>query len=141
MDRQTAEGVLGLYTKAATHAAPVLKPEVVPGDRGGWHLTAAVSVLEDSRDAALSVELPFPCVWVAPYDGDLGSLRNSLVLTALTRDLGFVQKLEEEPTIRNVYAGPTPTTWITPGIPHDGFLSEHLMGTKAVKTPPNWSLR
>lgn len=141
MDRSTAEGVLGLYARTAASATPVLRPEVVPGARGGWQLTAAVSVLENARDAALSVELPFPCVWVAPYDGELAPLRNSLVLTALTRDLGFVQKLEGEPTIRNVYAGPTPTTWMTPGVPHDGFLSEHLMGTKGVKTPPGWSLR
>ncbi len=40
--------------------------------------------------------------------------------------------LVAEPTISNVYVGDHPTYWIEPGIPHDGYLAEFLMRTKAV---------
>jgi hypothetical protein len=31
-----------------------------------------------------------------------------------------------------VYLGDHPTYWIEPGIPHDGYLADFLMRTKAV---------
>jgi hypothetical protein len=41
-------------------------------------------------------------------------------------------ELLTEPTIKNLYIGNHPTYWIEPGIPHDGYLGEFLMHTKAV---------
>jgi hypothetical protein len=54
------------------------------------------------------------------------------VLTAITHDTRLVDALVTEPTISNVYVGDHPTYWMEPGIPHDGYLADFLMRTKAV---------
>lgn len=81
-----------------------------------------------------SIELPFPCVWIAPWSPGEGlrPLRNTLVLTAFTRDDELIRQLIDEPTIRNVYIGDRPTNQPGPGLPHDGYLSEFLMQSKSV---------
>jgi hypothetical protein len=86
----------------------------------------------DAEQAGL--ELSFPCVWVAPWTRDAGlkPLKQTLVLTAITEDARLVDALLDEPTISNVYLGDHPTYWIEPGIPHDGYLADFLMRTKAV---------
>ncbi|WP_200827497.1 hypothetical protein [Thermomonospora echinospora] len=43
-----------------------------------------------------------------------------------------VDDLLAEPTIKNLYIGDHPTYWMTPGVPHDAYLGEFLMRTKAV---------
>ncbi|PZT74840.1 MULTISPECIES: aldehyde dehydrogenase family protein [unclassified Streptomyces] len=101
---------------------------------GGAVLRPAVHQLDrpDARQA--SIELPFPCVWVAPWkpaDG-IGPMHNTLVLTAYTDDETLIDSLLQEPTISNVYLGDHPTYWIRPGVPHDGYLGEFLMRTKTV---------
>lgn len=89
----------------------------------------------DSADAVqLRSELPFPCVWVAPWsrsDG-IAPLRDTLVLSALTRDEELLDALLAEPTIANLYIGDQPTYWMAPGVPHDSYLSDFLMRSKAV---------
>jgi acyl-CoA reductase-like NAD-dependent aldehyde dehydrogenase len=88
----------------------------------------------DTPDARqIGVELPYPCAWVAPWTPEAGiaPLRDSLVLTVATRDERLVDALFNEPSVRNLYVGQYPTHWIEPGIPHDGYLSEFLMRTKA----------
>ncbi|WP_406068956.1 aldehyde dehydrogenase family protein [Micromonospora sp. NBC_01638] len=86
----------------------------------------------DARQAG--IELPFPCVWVAPWTPEAGTgpLRNTLVLTAITRNESLIDELLDEPTISNIYLGDHPTYWIEPGVPHDSYLGEFLMRTKAV---------
>jgi acyl-CoA reductase-like NAD-dependent aldehyde dehydrogenase len=82
----------------------------------------------------VGIELPFPCVWVAPWtaaDG-VAPLRNTLALTALTRNERLIDGLLNEPTIGNLYLGDHATCWIGPGLPHDGYLADFLMRTKAV---------
>jgi acyl-CoA reductase-like NAD-dependent aldehyde dehydrogenase len=89
----------------------------------------------DSPDAAqLGVELAFPCVWVAPWNraAGVGPLKASLVLTAITEDEELIDELLAEPGISNLYLGDHPTHWLEPGVPHDGYLAEFLMRTKAV---------
>jgi acyl-CoA reductase-like NAD-dependent aldehyde dehydrogenase len=80
------------------------------------------------------IELPFPCVWVAPWspsDG-IAALRDTLVLTAATDDEALIDSLLAEPSIANLYIGDHPTHWMAPGIPHDDYLESFLMRTKAV---------
>ncbi|MCX3061830.1 aldehyde dehydrogenase family protein [Streptomyces beihaiensis] len=106
--------------------------EELPG--GGAVLRPAVHELDRPDAPQAGVELPFPCVWVAPWtpaDG-IGPLRNSLVLTAFTDDEKLVDALLDEPTISNVHLGDHPTYWMRPGVPHDGYLGEFLMRTKTV---------
>jgi acyl-CoA reductase-like NAD-dependent aldehyde dehydrogenase len=97
-------------------------------------LHPVVRVTPDPTSPVLGVELPFPCVWIAPYsraDG-IAPLTSSLVVAAITEDLDFARRLLDEPSIANVYIGAHTTTWMKPGVPHDGYLSEHLMRTKGL---------
>jgi acyl-CoA reductase-like NAD-dependent aldehyde dehydrogenase len=101
---------------------------------GSAVLRPAVHELERSDAPQARVELAFPCVWVAPWLPGAGvePLKETLVLTAITEDAGLVDALVSEPTIRNVYVGDHPTWWLAPGVPHDGFLADFLMESKAV---------
>lgn len=101
---------------------------------GSAVLRPAVFQVPDPHAPQLGTEMPFPCVWVAPWtraDG-IEPLRNTLALTAITSDQDLTEKLVNEPTISKVYTGDNPTHWVRPGIPHDGYLAEFLMRTKAV---------
>ncbi|WP_019854406.1 aldehyde dehydrogenase family protein [Actinopolyspora mortivallis] len=103
-------------------------------DDGTAVLRPAVHQLDRADAPQAGIELPFPCVWVAPWNRQDGTapLRESLVLTAITGDDQLVDELVAEPTVSNVYLGDYPTHWIRPGIPHDSYLGEFLMRTKAV---------
>jgi acyl-CoA reductase-like NAD-dependent aldehyde dehydrogenase len=101
---------------------------------GSAALRPAVHQLDrpDARQAG--VELPFPCAWVAPWPRETGiePLKDTLVLTAVSHDERLLDELLAEPTISNVYVGDHPTYWMAPGLPHDGYLADFLMRTKAV---------
>lgn len=101
---------------------------------GSAVLRPSVHQVERADAPQIAAELPYPCVWVAPWtraDG-VAALRDTLVLTVATRDDALVEALLDEPSVTNVYVGNHPTHWIDTGIPHDGYLSEFLMRTKAV---------
>jgi acyl-CoA reductase-like NAD-dependent aldehyde dehydrogenase len=105
---------------------------VAPLGDGYAALRPAVHLLAGPDATKLNVELPFPCVWVAPWsraDG-LEPLRHSLVISALTDDGDVIDDLLAEPTIANVYSGHHPTHHTAPSIPHDGFLADFLMRNK-----------
>jgi hypothetical protein len=59
-------------------------------------------------------------------------LKHTLVLTAVTKDEKLLDELLADATIKNLYIGNHPTYWMESGIPHDGYLGEFLMRTKAV---------
>jgi acyl-CoA reductase-like NAD-dependent aldehyde dehydrogenase len=101
---------------------------------GSAVLRPAVHELDRPDAEQAGVELAFPCVWVAPWTPEAGlePFKETLVLTAITHDTHLVDRLVAEPTIANVYVGDHPTYWIEPGLPHDGYLAEFLMRTKAV---------
>jgi subtilisin family serine protease len=105
---------------------------------GSAVLRPAVHQLDRSDAEQAGIELSFPCVWVAPWtpEAGLAPLKESLVLTAITHDTRLLDALVDEPTISNVYVGDHPTYWIEPGLPHDGYLAEFLMRTKAVIRGP-----
>jgi acyl-CoA reductase-like NAD-dependent aldehyde dehydrogenase len=101
---------------------------------GSSVLRPAVHVLPSAQDDRIGLELPFPCVWFAPWsraDG-IAPLRNTISLTAVTTDDALITELVDEPTIRNVHVGDVSTSWSGPGLPHDGYLSDYLMRTKTV---------
>jgi acyl-CoA reductase-like NAD-dependent aldehyde dehydrogenase len=105
---------------------------VAPLGDGYAALRPAVHLLDTPDVTRINVELPFPCVWVAPWsraDG-LEPLRHSLVISAITDDGDLIDDLLAEPTIANVYDGRHPTHHTAPGIPHDGFLADFLMRNK-----------
>ncbi|MFY1675587.1 aldehyde dehydrogenase family protein [Streptomyces sp. WMMC905] len=83
----------------------------------------------------VGAEVPFPCVWTAPWsrtEHGVEALRDTLVLTVLTEDEELVDTLVAEPTVSNVYVGGRATRWHRPGLPHDGYLGEFLMRSKAL---------
>jgi hypothetical protein len=101
---------------------------------GSAVLRPAVHELRRLDPRVIGVELPFPCVWVAPWTraDATAPLRDTLILGVLTGDDELFDQLVAEPTISNVYRGAHPTHWMTPGVPHDGFLGEFLMRSKTV---------
>jgi acyl-CoA reductase-like NAD-dependent aldehyde dehydrogenase len=101
---------------------------------GSAALRPAVHQLDRPDAPQAGIELPFPCVWVAPWAREAGidPLKDTLVLTAVTHDERLLDELLAEPTISNLYVGDHPTYWIAPGVPHDGYLADFLMRTKAV---------
>jgi acyl-CoA reductase-like NAD-dependent aldehyde dehydrogenase len=101
---------------------------------GSAVLRPAVHQLDRPDAEQARIELSFPCAWIAPWTPEAGlePLKETLVLTAITQDTRLVDALVAEPTISNVYVGDHPTYWIEPGLPHDGYLAEFLMRTKAV---------
>jgi len=101
---------------------------------GSAVLRPAVFQVNRADAPQINIELGFPCVWVAPWspaDG-IGPLRHSLALTVIGGNDGLIGALVNEPTIGNVYIGEHPTYWMRPGVPHDAYLAEFLMRTKAV---------
>jgi acyl-CoA reductase-like NAD-dependent aldehyde dehydrogenase len=100
---------------------------------GSAVLRPAVYELDSAGAAQVRHELPFPCVWVAPWRRELGTetLGDTLVLTALTHDPSLIDSLAAEPTIANLYVGAFPTCWSQPHLPHDGYLADFLMRSKA----------
>jgi acyl-CoA reductase-like NAD-dependent aldehyde dehydrogenase len=123
------------YRAAQAKSTLTLLGDVVDelGD-GSAALRPAVHLLDRPDAPQAGIELPFPCVWVAPWSPDAGlvPLRNSLVLTAITGDHALVDALLDEPTVSNVYVGDHPTYWLRPGVPHDRYLGEFLMRTKTL---------
>ena len=101
---------------------------------GSAVLRPAVHQLNDPLAEQARIELPFPCVRVAPWTRQTGTapLRDTLVLTAVTNDQHLLDDLLADPTIKNLYIGDYPTHWMAPGLPHDAYLGEFLMRTKAV---------
>jgi len=120
----------------AGDARPMLGGDTIVDElpTGGAVLRPAVHLVDSATARQLNVELPFPCVWVGPWrPGDgVAPLRDSLVLTAMTTRADLVDALLAEPTITNLYVGDSPTTWLRPGVPHDGYLGEFLMRTKGM---------
>lgn len=122
--------------RVAGDARPILGADTVVDElpSGGAVLRPAVHLVADSSAPQLGVELGFPCVWVGPWrpEDGIAPLRNSLVLTAITTRDDLVGQLLDEPSVTNLYVGDHPTTWLRPGVPHDGYLAEHLMRTKGM---------
>ncbi|MDG4666102.1 aldehyde dehydrogenase family protein [Mycobacterium sp. 236(2023)] len=124
-----------LAGKAAAAAADaILGADQVVADLGDGFaaLRPAVHLLSAPNPDTLGVELPFPCVWFAPWSRADGTvpLRHSLMVTAITSDDALLDDVVNEPTIVNVYRGRVPTHHGSPRIPHDGFLADFLMRNK-----------
>ncbi|MEU0518330.1 aldehyde dehydrogenase family protein [Streptosporangium sp. NPDC006007] len=125
------------YLTAKAGRARALGAEPVVDDLGDGSavLRPAVFLLDRADAPQARIEMGFPCVWVAPWrrEGDwMAPLRDTLSLTAFTDDVDLIDALVAEPTIDKVQIGNHPTTWTRPGMPHEGYLGDFLMRSKAV---------
>ncbi len=116
----------------AEGTTPVLADVVADLGDGSSVLRPSVRLLDRSDAPQTGIELPFPCVWVAPWspaDG-IGPLRHTLALTVLTGDERLVDDLLAEPTVGNIHVGDHPTHVVDPDLPHDDYLATFLMRAK-----------
>lgn len=131
---ENAHALANFLAAKAAGSTPLLGADQVVADLGDGcaALRPAVHLWGEPDPDRLNVELPFPCVWIAPWSPRAGRelLRHSLVVTAITGDEQLVDDLLAEPTIGNVYCGPHPTWCSAPAMPHDGFLADALMRNK-----------
>lgn len=129
-----ARALANFLAAKAAGSTPLLGADQVVADLGDGYaaLRPAVHLMAEADVDKLNLELPFPCVWVAPFTRGSGvePLRHSLVVTAITGDATLIDDLVAEPTVANVYCGHHPTWWHAPEIPHDGFLADALMRNK-----------
>jgi hypothetical protein len=125
-----AAAVLERAGNATVHLAP--RAARLGGGGALATITPAVVELASAKDPLLSYEVPFPCVWVAPFERDAPDvLDGSLVLALHTGDAALVTRALELTAVSNVYWG-RPTSWVHPDVPHDGFLAEFLMRAKGL---------
>jgi acyl-CoA reductase-like NAD-dependent aldehyde dehydrogenase len=133
-----ARALVSYLAASAVGTTPLLGADQVVAAVGDGYaaLRPAVHVVAEPGSGKitdkLNIELPFPCVWVAPWSRAAGMepLRHSLVVNAITGDDELIDDLLGEPTVANVYRGHHPTYYAAPEIPHDGFLADVLMRNK-----------
>ncbi|WP_405677678.1 aldehyde dehydrogenase family protein [Streptomyces sp. NBC_00048] len=120
----------------AAGARPWLGGDGIADDLGDGSAVLRPAVFQLGRpdDPAAGTEVPFPCVWVCPWNREAWTapLRDTLVLGAYTADERLIDALLHEPTISNLHIGDHPTHWTETGMPHDGYLADFLMRSKTV---------
>ncbi|USG64606.1 acyl-CoA reductase [Brevibacillus ruminantium] len=99
---------------------------------GSAILRPSVILSNGHTSPGFGMELPFPCVWLSPWEENDGiePLKDSLCVTLLTENKHLVRQSLEDHTIRKVFWGRIPTWYSTPYIPHDGYVSEFLLESK-----------
>ncbi|WP_405581916.1 aldehyde dehydrogenase family protein [Streptomyces sp. NBC_01190] len=131
--RKEAEALRAALDAAARGAVELAAPHyadgplpVVDGDAAA--LRPAVIRADRADHPGLGTELPFPCVWVAPWQPSegLAPLRDTLALTLLTDRIPLVAAALAAPGIRTVLHGRIPGWWRDPYLPHDGYLGSFL---------------
>lgn len=117
--------------------ALVVRPNHEEDSEGGVRYAPLVRHVETAYHPLVQQELPVAAVTVAPFHRkkDISAIAPALVLTALTSDTSLIDRIEQLQGIRNLYVGDTPTTWMRPDVPHDGFLAEFLMTTTGYRRP------
>jgi len=133
--RKEAEGLRAALDRAARGAVDLTERyyeadggPVTVVDEDAAVLRPAVMCVDRSDHPGLGTELPFPCVWVAPWQPSegIGPLDDSLALTLLTDNAALVDEALDTPGIRTVLHGKVPGWWRDPYLPHDGYLGQFL---------------
>ncbi|MCP3914662.1 MAG: aldehyde dehydrogenase [bacterium] len=76
---------------------------------------------------------PFTSVVEVPEDRMLDEIGHSLVVTAITKDQGFQDRIVASPDIDRLNLGPVPTTHVDWDQPHEGNLFETLYQRRAIR--------
>jgi acyl-CoA reductase-like NAD-dependent aldehyde dehydrogenase len=128
-----AQGLRAALDRAAQGAVDLVQRHHDDGpsaflDGDAVAMYPAVMCVDRPDHPGLGTELPFPCVWVAPWSRSqgVGPLDNSLALTLLTDDASLLDEALDTPGIRTVLHGRVRQWWRDPALPHDGFLGQFL---------------
>ncbi|MBW9122323.1 aldehyde dehydrogenase family protein [Microbacterium trichothecenolyticum] len=136
--RATASRLSDYMRSVAAGSTALLGGDGVVADLGDGSaaLTPAVHLVSGPNAKALSVELPFPCVWIAPWSPAEGfdCFDDTLAVSVTAANEDVVDALIRRTSVRNVYVG-QPTYWSAPGVPHDGYLGDFLMESKGFVQP------
>ena len=76
---------------------------------------------------------PFASVVEVPQDEMLGEIGETLVVSALTQDQGWIRELMASPGIERLNIGPFPTNRVQWEQPHEGNLFEFLYRRRAIQ--------
>lgn len=77
---------------------------------------------------------PFASVVEIPQDEILNKIGQTLVLTAITKDHKFIQKILAASNVDRLNIGPIPTSKVSWDQPHEGNLFEHLYRQRAFQS-------
>ncbi|MDT9683057.1 aldehyde dehydrogenase family protein [Streptomyces sp. TRM76323] len=108
---------------------------LVDGDAAA--LRPAVVCVDRSDHPGLRTELPFPCVWVAPWRAAEGvaPLRDSLAVTLIGTDPALAEEALRTPSIHTVVHGRVPGWWRDPYLPHEGYIGQFLKVVRGYAVP------
>ncbi len=81
---------------------------------------------------------PFVAVVEVPQEEMISSMGPSLVVTAITKDQGFVDELVRSPHVDRLNIGPVPTSHVEWDQPHEGNLFEFLYERRAIQRAGGW---
>ena len=76
---------------------------------------------------------PFVSVVEVPEDRMIAEMGHSLVVTAISKDPGFIDELVRSPFVDRLNIGPIPTSRVEWDQPHEGNLFEFLYARRAIQ--------
>jgi acyl-CoA reductase-like NAD-dependent aldehyde dehydrogenase len=131
----------GLTTKGAVdYSAKARHGEDRKAQRDGMNYLLPTIVACDSFAHPLANReflFPFASVVQVPQHEMLAQIGPSLVVTAITDDVSWIQDLLESPDIQRLNLGPHPTNRVSWDQPHEGNLFEFLFKRRAIAISPN----
>jgi acyl-CoA reductase-like NAD-dependent aldehyde dehydrogenase len=103
---------------------------------GATYLLPTIIWCSDVEHPLANTELLFPFASVVelPQDQILQSICSTLVLTAITADRRFVEKVFAATNVDRLNLGPIPTMRVNWDQPHEGNLFEHLYKQRAFQS-------
>jgi hypothetical protein len=131
----------GLKTKGAVdYSLAARGGESRKANRDGMHYLMPTIVQCDSFEHPLSNReflFPYASVIELPQAEMLAQIGPSLVVTAITDNLDWIQELLESPDIQRLNLGPHPTNRVSWDQPHEGNLFEFLFKRRAIAITPH----
>ena len=125
-------------------SAPVIVPvdlEMCGATSAGYvALRPAIHQLDTPHVDTLTIELAFPCVWVAPWSrtNRLEPRQHSLAVNAITTGEELIDDLVNQPTVSNFYTGQHCTYETAPEVPHDDSrLNPNDRNTSPLRAHPH----
>lgn len=88
--------------------------------------------------AATEFLFPFTSVVEVPQDQMIDKMGYSLVVSAITKDEGFIEDLLASPNVDRLNIGPVPTSHVEWDQPHEGNLFEFLFARRAIQRADGW---